>query len=141
MPSRDPPTPPLATPPLVLVVEDNPLNLGFFRDVLEAEGFAVATAGDGLAALRRARERRPDVVLMDIQLPAVSGLEVTRWLKDDAALRDIPVIAVTAFAMRGDEARALAAGCAAYLTKPIALARLVDTVRRFTAPPTTREPI
>ncbi len=129
MPRREPPT--FSTAPLVLVVEDNPQNLAFFRDVLEAEGFAVTTAGDGVAALERARERRPDVVLMDIQLPAISGLEVTRWLKDDADLRAVPVIAVTAFAMRGDEDRAMAAGCDAYLTKPISLARLLETVRRF----------
>jgi two-component system, cell cycle response regulator DivK len=82
-------------------------------------------------ALRVAREQRPDLILMDIQLPEVSGLEVTKWLKDDETLRDIPVIAVTAFAMKGDEERIRQGGCEAYISKPISIAMFLDTVRRY----------
>jgi two-component system cell cycle response regulator DivK len=83
-----------------------------------------------MEALRLAREQRPDLILMDIQLPEVSGLEVTRWLKDDEELCDIPVIAVTAFAMKGDEERIRRGGCEAYISKPISIATFLDAVRR-----------
>ena len=81
--------------------------------------------------MQLAREQRPDLILMDIQLPEVSGLEVTKWLKDDEKLRDIPVIAVTAFAMKGDEERIRQGGCEAYISKPISIATFLDTVRRY----------
>jgi len=74
---------------------------------------------------------RPDLILMDIQLPQVSGLEVTRWIKDDPELRSIPVVAVTAFAMKGDEERIREGGCEAYLSKPISVGKFIETVRRF----------
>jgi two-component system cell cycle response regulator DivK len=86
---------------------------------------------NGMEALALAREQRPDLILMDIQLPEVSGLEVIKWLKDDEALRDIPVIAVTAFAMKGDEERIRQGGCEAYISKPISIATFLDTVRRY----------
>ena len=89
----------------VLVVEDNDLNMRLFHDVLEMRGYNILQAKDGMEGLRMAREERPDLIIMDIQLPDVSGLEVTKWLKDDETLKSIPVIAVTAFAMAGDEAK------------------------------------
>jgi two-component system, cell cycle response regulator DivK len=87
----------------VLVVEDNELNMKLFNDLLEAHGYRVVQTRDGLSALDMARKHNPDLILMDIQLPEVSGIEVTKWLKEDDQLRKIPVIAVTAFAMKGDE--------------------------------------
>ena len=119
------------TPKTVLIVEDNELNMKLFHDLLDAHGYRTVQTRSGLDALALAREHRPDVILMDIQLPEVSGLEVTRWLKDDAMLRDIPVIAVTAFAMKGDEERIRSGGCQAYISKPISVMTFLDTVRRF----------
>ncbi len=112
----------------ILVVEDNDLNLKLFRDLLIAQGYSVIHTRDGVEAFRLARTHKPDLVLMDIQLPEVSGFEVTRWLKDDPGLRDIPVVAVTAFAMAGDEEKAKVAGCAAYVTKPISVKSFLETV-------------
>ena len=86
---------------------------------------------NGIEALDLARKHRPDLILMDIQLPEVSGLEVTRWIKDDPELRSIPVVAVTAFAMKGDEERIREGGCEAYLSKPISVGKFIETVRRF----------
>jgi two-component system cell cycle response regulator DivK len=117
--------------PCVLIVEDNELNMKLFRDLLEAHGYATVGARNGTEALALARAHHPDLVLMDIQLPEVSGLEVTKWLKDDEDLCDIPVIAVTAFAMKGDEERIRQGGCEAYLSKPISIGLFIDTVRRF----------
>ena len=118
-------------PKKVLIVEDNELNMKLFHDLLEAQGYSTLETRDGLAALTMAREHRPDLILMDIQLPEISGLEVTKWLKDDESLAHIPVIAVTAFAMKGDEERILAGGCEAYLSKPISVGKFIETVRRF----------
>jgi two-component system cell cycle response regulator DivK len=115
----------------VLVVEDNELNMRLFHDLLDAYGYRTLQTRSGMEALKIAREQRPDLILMDIQLPEVSGLEVTKWLKDDDALRDIPVIAVTAFAMKGDEERIRQGGCEAYISKPISIAAFLDTVRRY----------
>jgi two-component system cell cycle response regulator DivK len=115
----------------VLVVEDNELNMKLFHDLLVAQGHHVLQTGDGLAALGLAREHRPDLILMDIQLPAISGLEVTRWIKDESALAHIPVIAVTAFAMKGDEQRILEGGCEAYVAKPISVSNFLDLIARF----------
>ena len=115
----------------VLIVEDNELNMKLFHDLLDAHGYRTLQTRNGMDALRIARERRPDLILMDIQLPEVSGLEVTRWLKDDEALRDIPVIAVTAFAMKGDEERIRQGGCEAYISKPISIGTFLETVRRY----------
>ncbi|MEO1650312.1 MAG: response regulator [Pseudomonadota bacterium] len=117
--------------PQVLIVEDNELNMRLFHDLLEAHGFATLQTRNGMDAVNLARKHRPALILMDIQLPEVSGLEVTRWLKDDDELRDIPVIAVTAFAMKGDEERIRQGGCEAYISKPIAVLDFIATVRRF----------
>jgi two-component system cell cycle response regulator DivK len=115
----------------VLIVEDNELNLKLFNDLLDAYGYATLQARGGIEALTIAREHGPNLILMDIQLPEVSGLEVTKWLKDDDRLREIPVIAVTAFAMKGDEERIRQGGCEAYISKPITIGSFIDTVRRF----------
>lgn len=118
----------------VLIVEDNELNMKLFRDLLEAHGYATVQTRNGTDALGLAREHRPDLILMDIQLPEVSGLDVTRWLKDDPDLRAIPVIAVTAFAMKGDEEKIKQGGCEGYISKPISVTQFLDTVRQFLEP-------
>jgi two-component system, cell cycle response regulator DivK len=115
----------------VLIVEDNELNMKLFRDLLEAHGYQTSGTSSGVDALDIVRRTRPDLILMDIQLPQVSGLEVTRWIKDDPELRSIPVVAVTAFAMKGDEERIREGGCEAYLSKPISVGKFIETVRRF----------
>ncbi len=117
--------------PLVLIVEDNELNMKLFRDLLAAYGYATVETRSGLEALQMARQYRPTLILMDIQLPEVSGLEVTKWLKDDEDLADIPVVAVTAFAMKGDEQRIRQGGCEAYISKPIAIQSFIATVRKY----------
>ena len=115
----------------VLIVEDNELNMKLFHDLLDAHGYKTLQTRDGLKALDIAREHMPDLILMDIQLPEVSGLEVTKWLKEDDRLRSIPVIAVTAFAMKGDEEKIREGGCEAYISKPISVGTFLDTVQQF----------
>ena len=115
----------------VLIVEDNELNMKLFHDLLEAHGYETVGTRSGIEALELARSYRPDLILMDIQLPEVSGLEVTKWIKADPELHRIPVVAVTAFAMNGDEERIRQGGCEAYLSKPISIAKFMETVRHF----------
>jgi two-component system, cell cycle response regulator DivK len=115
----------------VLVVEDNELNMKLFHDLLEANGYNIVQTRNGLEAIDLAREHHPDLILMDIQLPEVSGLEVTKWIKEDDELRSIPVIAVTAFAMKGDEERIRQGGCEAYLSKPISVTKFLETVKTY----------
>jgi two-component system cell cycle response regulator DivK len=115
----------------VLIVEDNELNMKLFHDLLEAHGYNTVQTRNGVDVMKLARQHQPDLILMDIQLPEVSGLEVTRWLKDDEELRPIPVVAITAFAMKGDEERIREGGCEAYLSKPISVAKFLETVRMF----------
>jgi two-component system cell cycle response regulator DivK len=115
----------------VMIVEDNELNMKLFHDLLDAHGYQTIQTRNGMEALALAREHHPDLILMDIQLPEVSGLEVTKWLKEDDKLRSIPVVAVTAFAMKGDEERIREGGCEAYISKPISVAKFMDTVRQF----------
>jgi two-component system cell cycle response regulator DivK len=115
----------------VLIVEDNELNMKLLNDLLEAHGYRTLKTAHGIEAMELARAHRPDLILMDIQLPEVSGLEVTRWLKADEELRSIPVIAVTAFAMKGDEERIRENGCEAYISKPISVAKFMQTVRTY----------
>ncbi len=119
-------------PKKVLIVEDNELNMKLFHDLLDAHGYEVKQTREGLKAIAMAKKHKPDLILMDIQLPKVSGLEVTKWIKDDDALKDIPVVAVTAFAMKGDEKRIREGGCEAYISKPISVAKFLATVRKFT---------
>lgn len=116
----------------VLIVEDNELNMKLFCDLLEAHDYETIQTRDGMSALPLAREHQPDLILMDIQLPEVSGLEVTKWLKEDHDLRSIPVIAVTAFAMKGDEEKIREGGCEAYIAKPISVGHFLETVEQFT---------
>ena len=118
----------------VLIVEDNELNMKLFHDLLEAQGYETLQTREGLSALTLARQHMPDLILMDIQLPEISGLEVTKWLKDDEALAHIPVIAVTAFAMKGDEERIRAGGCAAYIAKPISVGHFLEVVKTYLEP-------
>jgi two-component system cell cycle response regulator DivK len=115
----------------VLIVEDNELNMKLFHDLLEAHGYRILQTRDGMEALRLAREHRPNLILMDIQLPEVSGLEVTKWIKEDDELKSIPIIAVTAFAMKGDEEKIREGGCEAYIAKPISVAGFLETVNKY----------
>lgn len=116
----------------VLVVEDNELNMRLFCDLLDAYGFETFECKDGSDAVDIARNKKPDLIIMDIQLPEVSGLDITRWIKDDEELSDIPVLAVTAFAMRADEQRVREAGCEAYLSKPIQMSSFIRAVESLT---------
>ncbi len=115
----------------ILIVEDNDLNLKLFRDLLTAHGYETIETKEGMDAIALTRSEHPDLILMDIQLPEISGLEVTRKLKSEEAIRDIPIIAVTAFAMKDDEEKILSAGCEAYISKPISIGPFLSTVRRF----------
>ncbi len=115
----------------VLIVEDNELNMKLFRDLLEAHGFDTLETKNGEEALQLARDHHPDLIIMDIQLPEVSGLEVTRWIKNDENIKMIPIVAVTAFAMKGDEEKIREGGCEAYIAKPISVTQFIDTVKRF----------
>ena len=115
----------------VLIVEDNELNMKLFTDLLEATGYDTIQTRNGLEAIDLARQHQPDLILMDIQLPEVSGLEVTKWIKEDDELSAIPIIAVTAFAMKGDEERIRQGGCEDYLSKPISVTKFIDTVQTY----------
>ncbi len=115
----------------VLIVEDNELNMKLFRDLLEAHGIGTVETRNGKAVMDLARQKRPDLILMDIQLPEVSGLDVTRWLKEDEDLKSIPVIAVTAFAMKGDEQKIREGGCHDYISKPISVTSFMDVIQKY----------
>ena len=118
-------------PKTVLIVEDNELNMKLFHDLLEAHGYNTIETRNGIEALDLARKHKPDLILMDIQLPEVSGLEVTKWIKEDDNLKAIPIIAVTAFAKKGDEEKIREGGCEAYIAKPISVVQFLETVDRF----------
>ncbi len=118
----------------VMIVEDNELNMKLFHDLLESQGYDIIQTPNGMEALDLARAHMPDLILMDIQLPEVSGLEVTKWLKEEDDLRHIPVIAVTAFAMKGDEERILAGGCEGYISKPISIPHFLETIASYIGP-------
>ncbi|MDE3015354.1 MAG: response regulator [Pseudomonadota bacterium] len=115
----------------ILIVEDNDLNLKLFRDLLTAHGYETIETKEGIEAVSLTKSERPDLILMDIQLPEISGLDVMRRLKSDDAIRNIPIIAVTAFAMKDDEEKILSAGCEAYISKPISIVPFLNTVRKF----------
>ena len=115
----------------VLIVEDNELNMKLFNDLLEAHGYATVQTRNGMEAIDLARLHRPDLILMDIQLPEVSGLQVTQWIKNDEELKHIPVITITAFAMKGDEEKIRQGGCEAYLSKPISVVKFLETVKTY----------
>ncbi|SNS85164.1 response regulator [Sphingopyxis indica] len=115
----------------ILVVEDNELNLRLFCDLLNAHGYSAHPVRDGRDALARAREVSPDLIIMDIQLPYVSGLELIGQMKADAALRPVPIMAVTAYAGKGDEEQIRAAGAEAYVSKPISVIKFIESVGAF----------
>ncbi len=117
----------------VLIVEDNELNMKLFHDLLESQGYNVVEARTGPEALVAARQSAPDLILMDIQLPEISGLQVTEEIVKDEALAHIPIIAVTAFAMKGDEERIRAGGCRDYISKPISVVDFLEKVKRYLA--------
>jgi len=118
-------------PKTVMIVEDNELNMKLFNDLLEAKGYQTVQTRNGLEAMDLARQHHPDLILMDIQLPEVSGLEIIKWLKEDDDLHPIPIIAVTAFAMKGDEERIRQGGCEAYISKPISVVNFLETVKSY----------
>jgi CheY-like chemotaxis protein len=114
----------------VLIVDDNPTNLKLVAYLVRANGYEVDTAGDASSARAAIAANRPALILMDLQLPGIDGLELTRQLKADPATRDIKIIAVTAYAMKGDEDKALEAGCDDYVTKPIDTRALPGTIAK-----------
>jgi CheY-like chemotaxis protein len=118
----------------ILIVDDNPVNLKLATDVLEMEGYAVEKAVDAEQAQEMLKSATPDLILMDIALPGMDGLTLTRKLKADERLKDVPVVAMTAFAMKGDEQKALAAGCDGYITKPIDTRKLPQQVAAYLLP-------
>jgi len=117
----------------ILVVEDNELNLKLFCDLLRAHGYAAEPVRDGREAVERARLFGPDLIVMDIQMPHISGLELIEQLKGDDALKAIPIMAVTAYAAKGDEERIRDAGAEGYVSKPISVIRFVEAVRALLA--------
>jgi two-component system cell cycle response regulator DivK len=123
--------PPRSPTKRILIVEDNELNMKLLWDVLEAYGYVTIATAEGAVAVTLARKKRPDLILMDLQLPDISGYDAVRRLKSDEETRTIPVVAVTAFAMVGDERKALTSGCDGYLAKPILLREFLELVERF----------
>jgi len=115
----------------ILIVEDNELNMKLFNDLLQASGYDTVQTMDGREALSLTEKHRPDLILMDIQLPKVSGLEVAKMIKDKEELRHIPVIAITAFAMKGDEEKIRESGCDGYIAKPISVPVFLETVASY----------
>ena len=115
----------------VLIVEDNELNMKLFNDLLEAHGLTTIKTSSGLDAIDLTRQHSPDLIIMDIQLPQVSGLDIIKWLKSDPDLKHIPIIAITAFAMKGDEERIREGGCEGYISKPISVAKFIETVKNY----------
>ncbi len=118
-------------PKTILIVEDNDLNMKLFNDLLQANGYDTVQTKDGRKAMELAREHLPDLILMDIQLPEISGLEITKMIKEDDKLKDIPVVAVTAFAMKGDEEKIREGGCEGYIAKPISVPSFLETIAKF----------
>ena len=112
-----------------MVVEDDYRNMRLLHDLLNVHGYAILQASDGLEAISPARDGEPDLILMDIRLPRLSGFDATRLLKKDDQTKAIPIIAVTAFATPGNETMALDSGCSAYITKPLNVANLLNTIR------------
>jgi len=112
----------------ILIVEDNELNMKFFRDLLQFKGYDTLETQDGRKALEIVRERKPDLILMDVQLNEISGLDITQAIKQEDDLKAIPVIAVTAYAMKDDDRKILASGCDTWLCKPVSSSELIETI-------------
>ena len=119
----------------ILIVEDNELNLKLLKDLLDYRGYETVTSSFGGPAVELAREHRPDLILLDIQLPDIPGTEIAHRLKSDPQTRHIPIFAVTAFAMRGDRAKVLESGCDEYIAKPIQIADLFEHIARYLGEP------
>ena len=117
--------------PTILLIEDNEFNMILFRDLLHMEGFTVVEAYDAEVGIQRARETSPDVILMDIQLPGMDGLTATRIIQKDPVLKQIPVVALTAYAMETDKKEAIAAGCIGFIAKPVDTRSFVKSVSNF----------
>jgi two-component system, cell cycle response regulator DivK len=115
----------------ILIVEDNHLSLTLLNDFLKVKGYEILKTSEGREAIDLAREKQPDLILMDIRLPDISGFDVTRLLKQDDQTKSIPIIAVTAFATPGDETKALESGCDGYITKPVIIDNLLRTIESF----------
>ena len=118
-------------PKTILIVEDNDQNMKLFNDLLQAHGYETVQTMDGRDVLQLAHKHRPDLIIMDIRLPEISGLEVTKMLKAEDELKGIPVIAVTAFAMKGDEQKFREGGCDGYIAKPISVPTFLETIAKF----------
>ena len=123
--------PPRAAPKTILIVEDNELNLKLLNDILEYQGYEIVAIGLGGSALELARRHQPGLILLDMQLPDISGLDVAQQLKGDEQTRMIPIIGVTAFAMPGDERKVLESGCDFYVAKPLKIIELLELVKRI----------
>jgi CheY-like chemotaxis protein len=118
---------------VILIVEDEPRNLKLIRDLLEVSGYMVLEAIDGRQGVEIAKAKKPDLILMDIQLPVMEGFEATRILKADERTRDIPIVALTAYAMKGDEEKIKAAGCNGYIPKPIDTRGFLNKITEYLA--------
>jgi len=116
---------------VILIVEDEALNMELVRDVLQVSGYTTLEAVDGKQGVELARERKPDLILMDIRMPVMDGLEATRILKADSGTRDIPIVALTSYAMKEDKEKITQAGCDGYLTKPISIKDLQEKVLEY----------
>lgn len=123
---------------VILLIEDNAASMEFCQVVLEAYGYSVLQATNGIEGLRMACEHRPDLILTDIQLPTISGLEVAKWLNEHEILKAIPVVAVTALAIADSEKRCRDSGCDGYIPKPITIAALIQTVKQFLDQPNSQ---
>ena len=115
----------------ILVVEDNELNMKLVKGLLEIGKYRMLEATDAESGIQLIREQRPDLVLMDIQLPGMDGLSATEIIKEDPLIKDIPIVALTSYAMQGDEEKALAAGCTGYIAKPINTRKFLKTISRY----------
>ena len=116
---------------VILIVEDEPKNLKLLRDLLRVSGYTTIEATDGEQGVELAKARKPDLILMDIQMPVMDGLEATRILKADATTKNIPVLALTSYAMKGDKEKILEAGCDGYLAKPLDIKELLKKVTEY----------
>ena len=117
----------------VLVIEDNEMNIELVECLLQIRGNQILKAGDAETGIEKARRHKPDLILMDIQLPGMDGLSATRLLKQDGDLKEIPVVALTSYAMQGDDEKALEAGCTGYIAKPINTRTFLDTLEKYMA--------
>jgi CheY-like chemotaxis protein len=115
----------------ILVVEDNELNMKLVRGLIKIGKYGMLEAIDAESGIEQIREQRPDLVLMDIQLPGMDGLSATKIIKEDPSLKDIPVVALTSYAMQGDEEKALEAGCSGYIAKPIDTRKFLETIAQY----------